>query len=180
MQDAKMTQKSPSAHHRTTLSGFVFANKALSTIGKKLVKQQYLPHMSSQYGELRPISGWDLLASLGHPCRFQRVLRLGSVTARQSSSGRQPNFAALNRGRHIYSSGRPSRSALAHISSVRLCVRTTAIDWNDLWSRHLACGSPWPYLGQVHMITVVDQSSRSLRLKVKQWNRKKTAKADLI
>ena len=36
-----------------------------------------------------------------------------------SSSGRQPNFAALNRGRHLYSAGRPSRLALAHISSVR-------------------------------------------------------------
>jgi len=33
-----------------------------------------------------------------------------------SSSGRQPNFAALNRGRHVYSAGRPSRWALAHIS----------------------------------------------------------------
>ena len=32
-----------------------------------------------------------------------------------SSSGRQPNFAALNRGRHLYSAGRPSRWALAHI-----------------------------------------------------------------
>ena len=29
----------------------------VSTIGKKLVKQQYLPCMSSQYGELRPTSG---------------------------------------------------------------------------------------------------------------------------
>jgi len=38
-----------------------------------------------------------------------------SVTARDSSSGRQPNFAALNRGRHLYSAGRPSRWALAHI-----------------------------------------------------------------
>jgi len=34
-----------------------------------------------------------------------------------SSSGRQPNFAALNRGRHLCSAGRPSRWALAHISS---------------------------------------------------------------
>ena len=34
-----------------------------------------------------------------------------------SSSGRQPNFAAWNRGRHLYSAGRPSRWALAHISS---------------------------------------------------------------
>jgi len=52
------------------------------TIGKKLVKPQYLPHMSSHYGELRPTSGWDLLASLGHPSKFQRVSRLCSVTAR--------------------------------------------------------------------------------------------------
>jgi len=56
-----------------------------------------------------------LLASLGHTCKFQRVSRLGSVTARHSSSGRQPNFAALDRGRHLYSAGRPSRWALAHI-----------------------------------------------------------------
>jgi len=34
---------------------------------KKLVKQQYLPRMSSQYGDLWPASGWDLLASFGHP-----------------------------------------------------------------------------------------------------------------
>jgi len=33
----------------------------------KLVKQQCLPHMSSQYRELWPTGGWDLLASLGHP-----------------------------------------------------------------------------------------------------------------
>ena len=43
------------------------------------------------------------------------VSRLGSVTARHSSSGHQPNFAALNRGRHLYSTGQPSRWALAHI-----------------------------------------------------------------
>ena len=30
-------------------------------------------------------------------------------------SGRQPNFAALNRGRHLCSAGRPSGWALAHI-----------------------------------------------------------------
>ena len=56
-----------------------------------------------------------LLASLGHPSSFQWLSRLGSVTARQSGSGRQPNFAALNRGRHLYSAGRPSRWALADI-----------------------------------------------------------------
>jgi len=52
---------------------------------------------------------------LGHPYEFQRVSRLGSVTTRYSSSGRQPNFAALNRGRYLYSARRPSRWALSHI-----------------------------------------------------------------
>ena len=42
---------------------------------------------------------------MGHSYKFQWVSRLGSVTARQSSSERQPNFAALNRGRHLYSAG---------------------------------------------------------------------------
>ena len=40
---------------------------------------------------------------------------IGSVTARYSSSGRQPNFAALNRGRHLRSAERLSRWTLAHI-----------------------------------------------------------------
>jgi len=87
----------------------------VSTIGKKLVKQQYLLQMSLQYSELRPTNGWDRLAGLGYLIIFQRVSRLGSVNARQSSSGRQPNFAALNRERHLWSAGRPSRLALAHI-----------------------------------------------------------------
>jgi len=37
------------------------------------------------------------------------------IFALLESSGRQPNFAALNTGRHLYSAGRPSRSALTHI-----------------------------------------------------------------
>ena len=52
-----------------------------STIGKKLVKQQYVLHVSPQYGELRPTNGSDPSSSLRHPCKFQRVSRLGSVTA---------------------------------------------------------------------------------------------------
>jgi len=52
---------------------------------------------------------------LGHPSKFQQLSRLGSVAARYSSSGRQPNFAVLNRGRHLYSAWRPSPWASAHI-----------------------------------------------------------------
>ena len=87
----------------------------VSTIRKKLVKQQYLLHMFAQYGELRPTSGRDRFVSLGHPCKFQWLSRLGSVTARYSSSVRQPNFAVLNKRHHLYSAGRPSRWASAHI-----------------------------------------------------------------
>jgi len=57
----------------------------------------------------------QLVRQFGHPSKFQRVSLLGSITARHSSSGRQPNFVALNRKRHLYSAVQPSRWALAHI-----------------------------------------------------------------
>ena len=79
----KSRQKSLSGHHRTTLSGYIFiATKTRIDNRKKLVKQQYALNMSPQYGELRPTGGWDRLTSLGHPCKFQLVSRLGSITAR--------------------------------------------------------------------------------------------------
>ena len=86
----------------------------ISTIEKNLSNSNTsltCPHNMVNFGPLAT----DPLVSLGHPCKFQRVSRFGSVTTRHSSSGRQPNFATLNRGRHLYSAGRPSRWALAHI-----------------------------------------------------------------
>jgi len=53
----KVAKKSPSGHHRTTLSGYIFATKARIDNQKKLVKQQYVLQMSPQYGELRPNNG---------------------------------------------------------------------------------------------------------------------------
>jgi len=190
----KVARKFASGHHRTTLSGYIFATKAGIDNRKKLVKQKYLLHMSSQYGELWPTRGWDHFVSLGHPSEFQQVVwgtpanfnrfrvlasllqwrrstkptklgtmfgRLlgwytiyihfwgflprngilpgatftlrpslalsyfGSVTAWHSSSGRQPNFAVLSKGHHIYSAGRPSHWALAHILvSFYLCLKS--------------------------------------------------------
>jgi len=87
--------------------------KHVLTIRKKPANK-YLPNMSLQYGKRWSTKG-DLLASLGHSSKFQRVSRLSSVTAWHCSSGRQPNFVALNRGRHLYSAGRISRCVLAHI-----------------------------------------------------------------
>jgi len=57
MQDAKISKNSLSAHHRTTLSGYIFATKALIDNRKNPIKQQYLLQMSTQYGELLPTSG---------------------------------------------------------------------------------------------------------------------------
>jgi len=56
---------------------------------------------------------FGLLASLGTHANFNGFHVLAALL--RGTSGRQPNFAALNRGRHLYSAGRPSRWALAHI-----------------------------------------------------------------
>jgi len=65
----------------------------------------------------------------GTPANVNGVSRLGGVTARHSSIGRQPNFAVLNRGRHLYSAGRPSRWALAHILVVYFLVPCGGLSW---------------------------------------------------
>jgi len=52
-----------------------------------------------------------------------------------SSSGRQPNFAALNRGHHLCSAGRPSRWALAHISRCK-CAARGWVKIQDAKNRH--------------------------------------------
>jgi len=55
MQDPKIAKNSPSGHHSTNLSGYIFAIKArIDKQKKNLLKQQYLPDMSLQYGERRP------------------------------------------------------------------------------------------------------------------------------
>jgi len=85
----------------------------VSTIGKKLLNidtSSTCPDNMVNFGLLTAAIRW-------RRCKFQRISRLGSVTVRHSSSGRQPNFVALNRGLRLYSAGRPWRWALAHISS---------------------------------------------------------------
>ena len=119
----------------------------VSTIGKKLVKQQYLLQMSSKYGILRPASGWDQFTSLAYmyPCKFQRLSHLGSITARQSCSERQPNFAALNRGCHLCSARRPSRWKLAHILVTTKFPRSGR-------QKHKLDHRLWPIIWHVHFL----------------------------
>jgi len=56
-------KKSPKIRHLDTIAQLCRAVSSqlrhVSTIGKKLVKQQYLFHTSSQYGELWPAGSWD-------------------------------------------------------------------------------------------------------------------------
>ena len=110
----------------------------VSTIGKS-VKQQYLLRMSLEYGEFRPTSGWDLLANLRHPCKFLRVSRFDSDTARHSSRPlvSVSQTAALNRGRHLYSEEQPSRWALGYILVISFSA--TVHRWNRVLYENVTC-----------------------------------------
>jgi len=118
----KWRKKSPSGQPSHNFVGLYLHNWGIYRQSeKKLVKQQYLLHMSAQHGELRPTSGWDRFGSLGHPSYFQRLPRLGSVTARHVVVGVSQTLRRWTEGAmHLCSAGRPSRWALAHISSCDL------------------------------------------------------------
>ena len=111
----KSRQKSPSGHHRTTLSGYIIATKAPIDNQKKTVKQQYILHMSSQYGELPPLAAEIGLPVWGTPVKFNWFRVLAALLhGRQVVHAPQPNFVALNAlntGSHLCSAERPSRWA---------------------------------------------------------------------
>jgi len=125
MQDAKMTKN----RHLRTIAQLCRAissqRRHISTIGKKLVKQQYLLQMSLQYGELLPTSGWDLLAGLGHPIIFQRYRFLAALLHGSQVVGVSQTL------RRWTEAGRPSRWTLVHILVVYY--------WADLQSVHRFC-----------------------------------------
>jgi len=52
---------------------------------KKLTKQQYLFHMSSQYGELRSTNGWDSWWFGGTPANFNGLHFLASLLHQRRS-----------------------------------------------------------------------------------------------
>jgi len=92
----------------------VFAAEACIDDLKKIVKQRYAstcPHNMVNFGLLTVRS----VGEFGAPLQISTAFASWQRYCMACSSGRQPNFAALNRGRHLYSAGRPSRWALAHI-----------------------------------------------------------------
>jgi len=95
----------------------------------------------------------------------------------------QTFFVTLNRGRHLYSAGRPSRWALAHISS--LCLFYVVVHFFWMMNAFIVLGlvfpykakrlawetSPkWPVLCWVGHNTL-NQSTNQLRISVTLWSR---------
>ena len=120
IQDAKMTHLGT----HTTLSGYIFATKAHIDNRKNMLNSNISSTCPRNMANFGPLAAEMVSLVWGTPANFNgfRV----SVTARHSNSGRQPNFAALNRGRHLYSAGRPSRWALAHIL-VASCISASRV-----------------------------------------------------
>jgi len=111
-------KKSPKNRHLRTIVQLCRAISSqlrhVSTIRKKdLLSSNISSRLSHN------MTNFGLLAAEIGPVVWGTPANLNSVTARHSSSGRQPNFAALNRGHHLYSAGRTSCWALAHVLVLR-------------------------------------------------------------
>jgi len=110
--DAK---KSPSEHHRTNLSGYFFATKACIVNRKKnLLSSNISSRCLYNMVNFCPVTAEIDWRAWGTPSYFNGIMSWQRYCT-AVSSGRQPNIAALNRGRHLCSTGPPSRWALAHI-----------------------------------------------------------------
>jgi len=111
----KLAKNWPSVHHRTNLSGYISTTNSCIDNRKKLVKEQYLPTCPHNMVNFCILTAEIGSGVWGTPADFNGFRVLAALLHGTLVSGRQPNFAALNRRRHLYSAGRPSRWALAHI-----------------------------------------------------------------
>jgi len=125
-----ITKKSPSPHHRTILSGHIFATKARIDNRKNLLRSNIsstCSHNMVNFGllaaEIDPVL-W------GTPANFNGFRCLAALL-HGSQVVRQPHFAALNRRRHLCSAGRPSGWALANILVLSFFPRliSAIADW---------------------------------------------------
>jgi len=84
IQDAKMTQKSPSRHHRTTLSSYVFATKACIDNRKKMLNNNIsspCPHNMVNVGPLMADIGLGVWGTQQISTAFASCLRYCSDVA---------------------------------------------------------------------------------------------------
>jgi len=111
----KSRQKSPYGHHRTTLTGYIFATKArIDNRKKKLLSSNIssrCPHNMVNFGLLAA----EIVSLVwGTPANFNEFRILAALLHGTLVVG-VSQTAAFNRGRQLYSAGRPSGWALAHI-----------------------------------------------------------------
>jgi len=101
-------KKSPKSRHLGTIAQLCLAIslqlRHISTIGKRLFTQQYLPHMFSQYGEIRPTNNWDRFGApglisthFGGSCPLTEFASC-SIHFASNSILRSPKLAALLHG----------------------------------------------------------------------------------
>ena len=112
----------------------------VSTIGKKNLLSSNIsstcPHNMVNFG---PLAAEIVSLFWDTPGNFNGFRVLAALLHGSQVVRRQPNFAALNRGRHLWSAGRPSRWALAYIlvSHISLfssfCCRSFKHSYNVLW-----------------------------------------------
>ena len=117
MQDPKSRQKSPSRHHRTTLSGHISATKAcIDNRKKKLLSSNTFSTYPDNMVNFGPLTAEIGSGVWGTPTNFNGFCSVAALLhgIQQWASAK---LCGVNRGRHLCSTGRPSRWALAHISS---------------------------------------------------------------
>jgi len=94
----------------------------VSTIGKNVLKSNVFPtypHNMVNFGLLAAETYWRVWGTTAHFNGFRVLAALlhGTLVVGHSQT------AALNRGRHLYSAGRPSRWALARPVHVLVCFK---------------------------------------------------------
>jgi len=85
IQDAKMTQKSPSAHHRTALSGYIFAAKACIDNRKKLLSSNISSRCSHNMANFGPLMAEISSGVWCTPAKFNDFRVLPSLLQRRRS-----------------------------------------------------------------------------------------------
>ena len=121
---------SPKIRHVRIIAQLCWAQSSqrrhVLTIRKNLLNSNASPTCPHNMVNCGPLVAEICWRVRGTPANFNGFHVLGVLLHGHSSSGRQPNFAALNRGCHLYSAGWPSRWALAHI--VVKCFKCTDSD----------------------------------------------------
>jgi len=102
MQD---TKKLPSGHHRTTLSGYIFATKArIDNRKKDLLNSSVSPRCPHNMVNFRLLAWLRSVVEFEAPMQISTGFAFGSVTARHSGRGRQPNCGIEQRAPPIFGS----------------------------------------------------------------------------